>query len=140
MQEEAGEFSTSWHSYPSIYALGHRALGELFLDPVVVEEKVDGSQFSVVEDIIRAYATKPRWEKAVQHLRDAGKLDGSPKDIGALMAEVPDDVAKESADEIREALWKWAWPKIRRGLGRGLPEWYKERLLVEQFRESTDQA
>ena len=37
---------TSWHSYPSIFALGHRALAELFLDPVVVEEKVDGSQFS----------------------------------------------------------------------------------------------
>lgn len=36
----------SWHSYPSIYALGHRALSELLFDPVLVEEKVDGSQFS----------------------------------------------------------------------------------------------
>jgi hypothetical protein len=36
----------SWHSYPSIYALGHRALADLFLDPVIVEEKIDGSQFS----------------------------------------------------------------------------------------------
>ena len=34
------------HSYPSIYALGHRYLTELLLDPVVVQEKVDGSQFS----------------------------------------------------------------------------------------------
>ena len=38
--------STSWHSYPSIFALGHSALAELTLGPVVVEEKVDGSQFS----------------------------------------------------------------------------------------------
>ena len=38
--------NTSWHSYPSIYALGHRYLEELLLDPVLVEEKVDGSQFS----------------------------------------------------------------------------------------------
>lgn len=37
---------TSWHSYPSIFAIGHRALAELLLDPVIVEEKVDGSQFS----------------------------------------------------------------------------------------------
>lgn len=37
---------TSWHSYPSIYALGHRAIAELFLDEVLIEEKVDGSQFS----------------------------------------------------------------------------------------------
>ena len=34
------------HSYPSIYALGHAALTGLFDDPVVVEEKLDGSQFS----------------------------------------------------------------------------------------------
>jgi hypothetical protein len=37
---------TSWHSYPKIYALGHRAVRDLFEDPVVIEEKVDGSQFS----------------------------------------------------------------------------------------------
>lgn len=33
-------------SYGSIYQLGHRATAELFLDPVLVEEKVDGSQIS----------------------------------------------------------------------------------------------
>jgi len=36
----------SWHSYPKIYALGHRAIKELFADDVLVEEKIDGSQFS----------------------------------------------------------------------------------------------
>lgn len=38
--------NTSWHSYPKIYALGHRAISELFLDEVLIEEKIDGSQFS----------------------------------------------------------------------------------------------
>lgn len=33
-------------SYPSIFNLGHRYLSELLLDPVLVEEKIDGSQFS----------------------------------------------------------------------------------------------
>jgi len=34
-------------SYPSIYALGHRAVADLFAgDEVVIEEKFDGSQFS----------------------------------------------------------------------------------------------
>jgi hypothetical protein len=37
---------SSWHSYNSIYNLGHRALTELFSDNVLVEEKIDGSQFS----------------------------------------------------------------------------------------------
>ena len=34
------------HSYPSIYALGHSAVAELLNGPVVVEEKVDGSQLN----------------------------------------------------------------------------------------------
>ena len=34
------------HSYPSIYNFGHRVLKGLFDDPVLIQEKVDGSQFS----------------------------------------------------------------------------------------------
>ena len=34
-------------SYPSIYALGHRAIAEILSSPVVIEEKIDGSQFSM---------------------------------------------------------------------------------------------
>lgn len=37
---------TSWHNYGSIYSLGHKAIDDLLLDPVVVEEKIDGSQLS----------------------------------------------------------------------------------------------
>lgn len=33
-------------SYPKVYGLGHAAIKDIFLDPVLVEEKVDGSQFS----------------------------------------------------------------------------------------------
>lgn len=37
---------TSYHAYPKVDSIGHRQIAELFLDPVVVEEKLDGSQFS----------------------------------------------------------------------------------------------
>ena len=37
---------SSWHSYPNVYSLGHKAISELLFDPVIVEEKVDGSQIS----------------------------------------------------------------------------------------------
>lgn len=33
-------------SYPSVFAIGHRAVADIFLDPVLIEEKIDGSQFS----------------------------------------------------------------------------------------------
>lgn len=36
----------SWHSYPKVYAVGHAGVKDLLLDDVIVEEKVDGSQFS----------------------------------------------------------------------------------------------
>jgi hypothetical protein len=37
---------SSWTSYPSIFAMGHRAISDLLKHEVNVEEKVDGSQFS----------------------------------------------------------------------------------------------
>ena len=37
---------SSWHSYTEIYNLGHSAIKELFFDPVLIEEKIDGSQIS----------------------------------------------------------------------------------------------
>jgi hypothetical protein len=40
------DISTSWHSYPKSLALGHRYVVDILRDPVTVEEKVDGSQFS----------------------------------------------------------------------------------------------
>ena len=38
--------TTSWHSYTKIHELGHKGLEKLLQDPVLIEEKVDGSQFS----------------------------------------------------------------------------------------------
>lgn len=87
----------------------------------------------IINILTARYATQPRWSKAIQHLADEGKLEDSPRDIGALMAEVPADVQKECEEEIREMLWKWAWPQLRRTLTRGLPEWYKQQLLSKQF-------
>lgn len=79
------------------------------------------------------YRTPARWNKAVQHLKERGLIDDSPRDIGLLIKEIGNDVEAECVDEIKDALYKWAWPRIRRGLNRGLPEWYKEALLKKQF-------
>lgn len=90
----------------------------------------------VVEALIARYRTPARWEKAAQHLREAGALEQSPRDIGALFREVPADVLRECGDEIRDALMAWAWPKVQRGITAGLAEWYKEELLRAQFDSS----
>lgn len=86
----------------------------------------------VLENLVETYRNENRWMKAVQHLRDEGKLEVSPRDIGALMAEVHADVLEEEQEEIKEALFKAFWPKIKRGITNGLPEWYKNDYLISQ--------
>jgi hypothetical protein len=79
------------------------------------------------------YKSIARWNKAIIHLSERGLLEGSLRDIGAIMKEVPADIEKECVEEIKEKLWKWAWPHIRRKVVHGLPEHYKDYLLKEQF-------
>jgi len=96
------------------------------------EHRTKGSQEILI--ILRdAYGTQARWQKAVQHLKERGLIQNDPRDIGELMKEVPEDIAKECTDEIKEKLFAWAWPQLRRGFVRGLPEWYKEELLKIAF-------
>jgi len=92
------------------------------------------------QDVLAAlgavYGTQARWMKAVQHLRDRGEIENSPQDIGKLIREAPDDIRKECETEIKEKLFAWAWPHIRRLVTRGLPEWYKEQLLKKHFEQA----
>src|SRR6266576_6413840 len=37
---------SSWHSYPKIFNMGHPGIRELFDEEILIEKKVDGSQFS----------------------------------------------------------------------------------------------
>ena len=86
------------------------------------------STADVVQKLIDTYRTEARWRKAVQHLRDSGELQGEMRDIPLLMKEVSNDVLKECKDEILEQLFAYAWPKIMKGITRGLPEWYKTQI------------
>ena len=87
----------------------------------------------VLESLIRQLTTPARWNKAVQHLREVGQIEDSPRDIGHIMKEVQADIQKECTEMIAETLQKWAMPQVLRGTIRGLPEWYKDQLLQRQF-------
>lgn len=87
----------------------------------------------IIGMLIERYRTTPRWEKAIQHLREEGRLQDAPQDIGPLLKEVVTDLKREEEAEIKEMLFAWAWKGIARGAVAGLPEWYKERLLGSQF-------
>ncbi len=76
------------------------------------------------------FRSEARWNKAIQRVRDDGELLGEPKDIGRLVKEIQSDIIEECADEIKEALYKWAIPQINRRAIAGFPEFYKK-LLAE---------
>lgn len=96
-------------------------------------KKANPGNSDILDLLSATYRTPARWQKAVMHLTERGALDGSPRDIGALMKEVPVDIEKEYAEEIKEKLFAWAWPRLRRSAVHGLPEWYKDELLKKQF-------
>jgi hypothetical protein len=87
----------------------------------------------ITQELIERYRTDARWNKAVQHLRESGDLDGSPKDIGPLMKEIAVDVRRECEDEIKQILFNHFWKNIQRGVIAGLPEWYKQELAKIAF-------
>jgi len=97
------------------------------------EWKGDSSGTDFVQFLIHELNTEARWEKAIQHLREAGQLENQPRDIGKLMVEVKKDVRAEESEYVKEKLFKALWPKIERAIGAGLPEYYKMKLAEEML-------
>jgi len=95
--------------------------------------KSNPSNKDVIQNLILEYKTPARWGKAIQHLKEKGILEQSPRDIGNLIKEVHTDIANECEDEIKEKLFNYAKPQILRGCTAGLAEWYKKELLEKQF-------
>lgn len=89
----------------------------------------------IISRIIDMYKTPARWNKAIQHMKEAGILTGTLKDIGVLIKEAQADIKKECEDEIKDVLYKWAIKDIERGVVGGFPEWYKRQLAEGVFNE-----
>lgn len=93
-------------------------------------EKTNGD---ILQAIISQLTTPARWQKSVIHLKEEGRIANSLSDIGLLIPAVQKDIEKECTDLIREKLFAWAWPRIKRSVTHGMPEWYKEQLAKSQF-------
>lgn len=89
----------------------------------------------LIQKLVDSYKTEARWQKAVQHLKENGELENSPRDIGKLIKEIPSDVFKECEEEIKETCFKYVKSDLERGIVRGFPQWYKELLAKEAFEE-----
>lgn len=81
-----------------------------------------------VEKVVESFNQEAIWLKAIQHLRDEGELQNAVQDIGPLIHEIQRDVLDENEEFIKDTLFKHYKKDITRGVKRGFPEWYKERL------------
>lgn len=88
-----------------------------------------GDKKDVIQTLCEMYRTEARWNKAIQRLRDENKLVDEMKDMAILVPEVITDILKEEKDNIKQALFDWAWPIISKKSVHGLAEYYKEYLL-----------
>ena len=90
-----------------------------------------------LELFLKGFQSESRWLKAVQHLRDEGRLTQELRDIGTLVKEVERDILEEESVNIKAFLFNHFKKSVIRYAVRGLPEWYKERLLGN-LTEKTD--
>ncbi len=86
----------------------------------------------IVQMLVAALRTDARWEKAIQHLKEDGKYEGSPRDIGALIKILQQDIEEECEEYIKDALYTHFLPHIKRGVNAGFAEWYKRKLMEGQ--------
>lgn len=86
------------------------------------------------EEFKKRFKTEARWQKAIQHLKEKGELENSPRDIGKLMKEISVDISDEEKENIKNFLWKEFGKEILRYSVRGFPKWYKEHLLKKSFK------
>ena len=92
--------------------------------------KAENTGKGKLEVAISQYRSEARWNKAVQHLRDDGRLTESPRDIGELIKEVRKDISQEEKENIKDQLWSIFKNDFLGMATRGLPQYYKEQLTL----------
>lgn len=102
--------------------------------------KAENTGKGKLEVAISQYRSEARWNKAVQHLRDDGNLTGTPKDIGELIKEVRKDISQEEKENIKDQLWSIFKNDFLGHATSGLPEWYKQKLMLGGDDETTSQS
>lgn len=85
-----------------------------------------------INELFSQYYTQARWDKAYQHLSEAGLLKNDFSDLGALIKEVNIDTMNEEEEELREAVWQIYRKKFLKELTYGINKWYDQKLQNQQ--------
>ena len=86
----------------------------------------------VIAVLVDRFTSKARLNKCVQQLDEIGQLDRSLKDIGLLIPKFGEDLLEDHAEDIKQALFDYFWPQIKRGVTKSVPQMYKDWLVEHQ--------
>lgn len=84
-----------------------------------------------LEELANNYRTPARWAKAVQHLRDAGQLEGTMRDMPKLITELKRDLEDECKEIIKAQMWSHFNGKLKSRVCQGIAEFYKAHLAEQ---------
>ncbi len=111
-----------------VFPLFTKYVREQFKERHNVEWKIKSPK-GELQTFVERFKTEARWEKALIHLKEKGELENSVRDIGKLIKEVQKDIKEEESEYIKNHLYKIFIKDILQTAIRGLPEWYKNKLL-----------
>jgi hypothetical protein len=111
-----------------VFPLFTKYVREAFKEKHDAEWKIKRPKDSL-EEYIKGFQSEARWQKAIIHLKEQGLLENQPKDIGILIKTVQKDILEEEKEDIMKFLYNKFKEDILRNAVRGLPEYYKQKLL-----------
>jgi len=104
---------------------------ETFKERSKIDQKDKEPNKQSIEEYIKSFRTKARWEKAYIHLLEQDKIEKQPKDIRKLINMVKKDIIDEEKENIKRDLYKMFINEIMKEAIEGLAEWYKEKLAKD---------
>jgi len=112
----------------NVFPLFTKYVRESFKEKHDAEWKIKRPKDAIV-DFVQGFKSEARWQKAIIHLKEKGELEQNPRDIGKLIKTVQQDIIEEEQENIKNYLYKKFIDDIKRVSIKGLPEWYKQKLM-----------
>lgn len=106
---------------------GHFMCGKIVNDEFKEKTKTGKPRGGNELDALKAsVATKARWRKAIQHLKESGDLKGLDSDIPLLIREIMTDLKAEEESTIKEELYKLFGKEVIKSSVNGFVSWYQK--------------
>lgn len=93
---------------------------------------------TAIEEVGKAFSLPARYHKALQHLRDTGKLKGTMEDVVKIKTELDEDLEREHREEIMMYLYAELAQHVKRAARTGFDDWYRTQITPTSEESKTN--